>query len=154
MLNKGKFYQWLSWVLVGLWMFLIFHLSSQPATQSENLSMEVTQKVIETIQGVTKTSEVDSASWDHIIRKCAHFSAYLVLALLAMNALRRSGQRGVKQIIFTMVICVLYACSDEIHQIFVSGRGPQVRDVLIDSTGSLVGIGLLRLIRKRGNRTI
>jgi len=35
---------------------------------------------------------------------------------------------------------VFYAFSDEFHQLFVSGRGPQLSDVWIDSAGAGVGI--------------
>lgn len=38
------------------------------------------------------------------------------------------------------MICTGYAVRDEIHQLFVPGRGAQVRDVLIVSGGAVVGI--------------
>jgi VanZ family protein len=44
------------------------------------------------------------------------------------------------------VFCILYAISDEVHQLFVLGRGAQVVDVLIDSLGAFVGIGMYRVI--------
>jgi len=65
-----------------------------------------------------------------------------------MNALRRSGVNGWKFILFSLGICVLYAVSDEVHQLFVPGRGRQVRDVLIDSAGAIVGIGLYRVVSR------
>jgi VanZ family protein len=140
-----------AWLLVVLWMALIFRLSAQPANQSEKLSMNVTQKVVETVQMITNTPDSNMDDLDHIVRKCAHFSAYLVLGLLTLNAFGVSGQRGGKRLLLTMLVCVLYASSDETHQIFVSGRGPKVTDVLIDSTGSLIGLcGYLLLRRKRG----
>ncbi|MGV8147186.1 MAG: VanZ family protein [Alkaliphilus sp.] len=40
----------------------------------------------------------------------------------------------------TLLVCVLYAISDETHQIFVPGRSAQVSDILIDSVGAAVGI--------------
>ncbi|WP_431191604.1 VanZ family protein [Peribacillus frigoritolerans] len=38
-----------------------------------------------------------------------------------------------------ILIYALYAISDEVHQLFVIGRGPQVKDVLIDSAEAIVG---------------
>lgn len=35
---------------------------------------------------------------------------------------------------------ILYAISDEIHQIYIPGRGGLVNDVIIDSDGAVVGI--------------
>jgi len=43
-------------------------------------------------------------------------------------------------VLLAFVICVLYAISDETHQIFVPGRSAQISDVLIDSVGAIVGI--------------
>ena len=46
-------------------------------------------------------------------------------------------QSGKKVILITVVICFLYALSDEIHQYFVPGRACRILDVLIDTSGSL-----------------
>ncbi len=40
------------------------------------------------------------------------------------------------------MICVLYAIFDEIHQLYVPGRSGEIIEVLIDSVGAGVGIGL------------
>ena len=37
---------------------------------------------------------------------------------------------------------VLYASTDEIHQLFVPGRSGMVRDVFIDSIGGIIGVGI------------
>ena len=65
-----------------------------------------------------------------------------------MNALMRSGVIGFKAFIFSLMFCILYAISDELHQLFVPGRGAQVKDVLIDSFGSFVGIGFYEMVSK------
>ena len=46
----------------------------------------------------------------------------------------------IKAIIIALIICILYSISDEIHQLFVSGRAGQVKDVFLDSLGSTTGI--------------
>ena len=46
----------------------------------------------------------------------------------------------------TFCYCTCYAALDEIHQLFVPNRSGQVRDVLIDSVGILIGIILFRTI--------
>ena len=71
-----------------------------------------------------------------LIRKLAHFSEYallggLICAYREARPYRRRGAWG-----FT----TLYAISDEIHQMFVDGRGPAVADVLIDSAGAAAGV--------------
>ncbi|MDP4182402.1 MAG: VanZ family protein, partial [Bacillota bacterium] len=131
----------ISWVAVLFWMVLIFNLSSQAAEKSNQLSTGITKTVFDTVKKVCPNINFDIDSLNQIIRKDAHFFAYLVLGLLVLNALRRSGLYGYKCILIALLICVLYAISDEVHQLYVPGRGPSVKDVLIDSSGSLIGTG-------------
>jgi VanZ family protein len=86
---------------------------------------------------------------NHIVRKNAHFFAYLLLGLLVTNALINSDIRRIKCIILAAAICVLYASSDEIHQLFVPGRGGMVMDVVIDSAGAVIGICIIGVLRIR-----
>lgn len=129
-----------SWLLVILWMALIFYLSHQPANRSNGLSKGATSIIVEIIEKIAPKLDINISSFNNIVRKSAHFFIYLVLGVLAANGLRMSGIIGYKAISFALLICVLYAISDELHQLFVPGRGGQVRDVIIDSTGAIVGI--------------
>ena len=65
-----------------------------------------------------------------------------------MYAMRRSGRKGIRGIVLILSMCVLYAISDEVHQFFVPGRGPQAKDVFIDSAGAVVGICMYRMISR------
>ncbi|AOT70122.1 VanZ family protein [Geosporobacter ferrireducens] len=130
----------LSWTAVLLWMLLIFLLSAQPAQQSNQLSKGLTGVIIETAEKVTSSFEININRFNHLLRKNAHFFAYLILGVLVINAFRKSEVVGVRGVVLTLVICVIYAISDELHQLFVPGRGGQLRDVLIDSAGVIVGI--------------
>jgi len=132
----------LSWTAVILWMVLIFNLSSQVAEQSNELSTGITEVIVKTVEKVAPQAKFDVTSFNNILRKNAHFFAYLVLGILVLNALRRSGVTGTRSIALALGICVLYALSDEVHQLFVPGRGGQVTDVFIDSAGASVGVGL------------
>ncbi|MEH6908360.1 VanZ family protein [Neobacillus drentensis] len=136
------------WILVFLWMFLIFNMSAQPATQSNSLSTGVTEKLIELLNKLTPGADLNMEQVNHIVRKNAHFFAYLILAILVRNALRKGEIPKGKNLLLAIGICVLYAASDEFHQIFVPGRGPQVKDVFIDSAGAVVGIGIYQLVNK------
>ena len=138
----------LSWLAVILWMGLIFCLSAQVADQSAKLSTGITQFIINVIQGVFPKIHIDMASLGFAVRKLAHFLCYLVLGLLVLNALKQCGVHGYKRIILSAVICILYAVSDEIHQLYVPGRGGQIRDVLIDCSGAASGFILERIARK------
>ncbi|WP_027364988.1 VanZ family protein [Desulfotruncus alcoholivorax] len=149
-------YKIVSWAAVLLWMALIFNLSSQVAEQSNQLSTGITEVIVKTVEKVAPKAEFDIKSFNNILRKNAHFFAYLVLGILVLKALRRRGAHGCRTVILALGICVFYAISDEVHQLFVPGRGGQVRDVIIDSAGAGVGIGLYwvigRLVKRNKNR--
>lgn len=140
----------LPWTLVILWMALIFYLSHQPATKSNGLSTGITEKIVEIVEKVASNIKFDIGRFNHIIRKNAHFFAYLVLGTLVANGLRSVGLIGYKAIGFALLIYMFYAISDEIHQLFIPGRGGQVKDVIIDSAGAVVGIlGYNGFIKRR-----
>lgn len=134
---KGKI---ISWVLVILWMTLIFYQSHKPAIESNEISKGITVKIIEVVKKLIPNIDIDAGRFNHIIRKGAHFFVYLVLGVLVANGLIRCDVTGSRLMCFALLICVLYAIGDEAHQLFIPGRGGQVRDVILDSVGSLVGI--------------
>ncbi len=126
-------YKKISWILVVVWMIVIFNLSSQVAKQSDNLSLKVTEVIVETVEEVThKSIDIDIDILHRYVRKNAHFFAYLLLGVLLLNATESRSK--------SFVVCLIYAISDEIHQFFVPGRGPQVKDVIIDTSGAILGI--------------
>lgn len=80
----------------------------------------------------------------HYIRKTAHFLVYTCLGFLAFSALFQIKSKK-RRIIFSVIFCCFYACTDELHQNFVSGRTPLAGDVLIDTCGGLLGASLALL---------
>ena len=92
------------------------------------------------MESVAPESDLFVENLHHFVRKNAHFLIYFVLGMLVVRAFRVSEIRNKKSILLALGICILYAISDELHQLFVPGRGAQVKDVLIDSTGAFVGI--------------
>jgi len=55
---------------------------------------------------------------------------------------------------YSLIIGIIYASSDEIHQSFIPGRGPLFTDIIIDTMGVLLGILLIILIQKIHMRII
>lgn len=81
-----------------------------------------------------------------VVRKFAHFSAFALLGVSLRLCLESWLGRRKRLWLWSLLGCMLYAVSDELHQLLSSGRSCELRDVLIDSTGSLVGIVLVSLI--------
>ncbi|MGD6776404.1 VanZ family protein [Sutcliffiella horikoshii] len=138
----------LSWGLVVTWMALIFFLSAQHGEQSAGLSGGITEWVNEVVEQVVPAAEFQIDEISFFVRKNAHFFAYLLLAILTLNAVRRSGGRDWISMGVAFIVSVLYAISDEVHQLFVPGRSGQVSDVLLDSMGALAGIALYAIISR------
>ncbi|WP_243135853.1 VanZ family protein [Acetobacterium tundrae] len=130
-----------AWILVVFWMGLIFCFSNQPADQSDELSSCIAKLTIGSLG-----FNVDIGYLDFYVRKSAHFCIYLILAVLTLVALKQSNVSKAEVKVF--IICVLYACSDEVHQLFILGRSGQVRDVFIDSTGVALGLLLYILLHE------
>ncbi len=81
--------------------------------------------------------------------KFFHPLMYLTLGVLLAVAwhpfLKQIGMRGF--VCCVQLIGTVYAASDEFHQAFVPGREPTFTDVLIDSAGVALGLGLFLLAR-------
>jgi len=124
---------------------LIFYLSAQVADESNDLSKGFTQVIATIIEKIIPNFEFDINIFNHIIRKYAHFFVYMVLGILVLNAFHRSDMYKIN---WALIVCIIYAISDEIHQAFVPGRGPGIKDVFIDTSGSIVGIIIYMIINK------
>ncbi len=91
------------------------------------------------------------------IRKTGHLTEYALLALLLWRALRQpmpgdSRPWAWPEARQALLVATLYAATDELHQAFVPSRESAVADVLLDSLGAALGLGLLWIlgrIRKR-----
>ena len=100
------------WLPVFLWAGVIFFGSSLPPTMAT------------------------ASHWsDFTLKKMLHFAEYAILYLLLWRATRGNWR-------VSLLLCALYAVSDEFHQSFTPGREPTVRDVLID-TGGASGAGFV-----------
>ena len=132
-------YKSVSWIAAFSWMAVIFYLSHQPGSASSDLSSGVVAALLNLIDQVAPNLEFDVESFHTFVRKNAHFIAYFLLSLLSLNAWRSSGFSGMKQLALGFGMCVLFAVTDEIHQLFIDGRSGEARDVLIDSIGAGLG---------------
>lgn len=147
MKNKAKMI--ILTIAVILWMAFIFSMSAKNATQSSNISGGFTYNVLNTF--FSKFRNIDTSTQDSIVeglqfivRKGAHFFAYAILAGLCfvdLTTLEKINKK--KCFIVAMIISVIYATSDEIHQYFVPGRACQFRDIIIDSCGAIFGIAVI-----------
>lgn len=124
------------------WCVVIFNFSAQNSEESSNTSKGFITAVCELIlpefdnfTGEERAEFIEKLQFG--VRKSAHFTAYAVLGFLSWFVLY--GIKKGRRYLFAVGFSFLYACSDEIHQIFVPGRSSEVRDVLIDTGGAALG---------------
>jgi VanZ family protein len=102
--------------LLVLWMGVIYWLSAQPSLP-----------------------HAPDPWWDLLLKKGAHVLVYVVLAVLwwwtlsAISAAR-------KALVLAALFSVVYAVSDEVHQLYVPGRSGRLWDVGIDLCGVAIGL--------------
>lgn len=130
-------------ILTIIWMMLIFYMSHQPAIISSTQS----NKVIHTIKKVTKNEEIKNKINSFVVRKGAHIFLFFILGILLFKSVY-SCDNLLKSIFLALFLSFLYACSDEYHQTFVVGRSGEFKDVLIDYSGSFIGVFIVSLISK------
>lgn len=143
--------QKICFVLMLIWMLVIFMFSARDSIESTEdsyrIGMEFGRLVVPAFHSLSDEEKLAFAeAVDFPIRKTAHAAEYAILGVLAIGTLydakRKNGRyisiRG--SIFAAWAVAAAYAASDEFHQLFVSGRSGQLSDVLLDSTGALVGV--------------
>jgi len=128
-----------------LWMVVIFMLSHQSASISSGQS----GVFVEQLRHIAPS--IDQQLLTFLVRKGAHIFAYFVLGILTFNALWRVDLSKFKlnyPVGLSIIVCALYAVSDEFHQLFVSGRSGEIRDIIIDSCAATVGVFIISIFCK------
>ena len=154
-------------IIIIIWMMVIFSFSAMSGEESNAKSKEAIKETVNTIgtgnlkESVEVVSEVPTESSEKVtestknkeemskeqlveklntpLRKCMHASEYCILSILILNCLQSYKIKKSKSVIIAIVISFIYACTDEFHQLFVIGRTSRFTDVLIDTTGAIIG---------------
>ncbi len=143
-------------IIIGIllfWMIIIFGFSNQNIRNSLSLSDKVSNHIIDTGIKITKKEvslkerEVLVKKLRVIIRKTAHFTEYFILGLLVYCLFEIYSVP--KKTIYALIFCFLYACSDELHQLFSDGRSARFLDVCIDTSGSTLSIVTFLIIKAK-----
>jgi VanZ family protein len=144
----------LSWIPAVIIMAVIFYFSSKPAESSGESSKSIANRLLNTYEKISdkrldeEIRDERLESIDFIIRKAAHVTEYALLSAAIAFPLSVRKFRGIRLLFLTMLTAVLYAASDEFHQIFVPGRSGELRDVAIDGIGALIGVVLFLIASK------
>jgi VanZ family protein len=127
-------------ILILAWMYMVFGFSAENGDASSGLSNKIARIF-------SKNDDV-ILILEPIIRKIAHLSEYALGGILFYSLFLTYRINSKKQVIFSILLGIIYAITDELHQLFVAGRSGKFQDVCIDSIGVMLGICLTLLIAK------
>ncbi len=88
-----------------------------------------------------------AASYPDYLEHSLEYCGLAILMARAINGGLSGNIRG-RTLLLALLICVIYAISDEIHQKFVPDRYADVTDVMSDTVGASAGLGALYLARR------
>mgnify|MGYP003225603204 FL=1 len=125
-------------------MVFIFYMSGKTGQESSGQSGKISLFITDLLEKVRQDSPQEMQNLQDIlelvIRKAAHVTEYAILFLLSYLAtvkISMSQSRFYNRSI-AVLISLLYACSDEMHQLLVPGRSGKMIDVGIDMAGVLI----------------
>lgn len=139
-----------AWLPALLWMGVIFMMSAMPGDASAETSGMLVRLLTGALSFFLGEEAVAAVSIDAIhllIRKGAHMVEYAVLFFLYHRALKIEGAK--RPGLLALMLCAIYASTDELHQAFVADRGPSVVDVGIDTLGAGIAWILTSIIKRK-----
>lgn len=135
-------------ILLIIWMLIIFLFSCENADESENISRNVTTRTTNLIYRIFDKDMINDeliVKYDPLVRKVAHVFEYFILTLLFSLFIENYNFNIKKILLLSFIFSYLYACSDEIHQLFVDGRSGSLIDTFIDSMGIFMWLAIYYL---------
>lgn len=90
--------------------------------------------------------------FDLVLRKAAHIAEFFVFTFLLYRAFSGSFKLKASGLFIYPAACsLLYAISDEVHQLFVLGRCCSSKDVLVDGIGIIGFYVFIKVIKKNAS---
>ena len=137
----------LRWPWIAAFVLMICFIWGNSLVPGEE-SGALSHGVLEWAQGVLAGAGLPW-EWltDYIVRKTAHFTEYLALGLVGMQAFGAHRRPFcLPAAILTVALLLAVPSLDECIQLFVSGRAGMVADVLLDCAGALTGVAVTALV--------
>lgn len=128
------------------WMILIFCFSNQRAEISSEISGSLTYRIAEFMSHALhldwdgNTLVQYAREWEYPVRKAAHMTEYAIFAWILLGNFALYSKTSHKKYLLAEIGAILYASTDEFHQLFIEGRSGQFLDVCIDGMGALLGL--------------
>lgn len=121
-------------ILLSLWLSFIFSNSLADGERSSQQS----GMVVDFVQGIAEVFDSDAVVDSGAIRTAAHFTEFFVLGALYYVGSFFIKSSRVSLFFHSLSASLFTAFADETVQLFVNGRGADVKDVWTDFSGALV----------------
>lgn len=140
--------------IVIAWCCTIFQFSNMNSESSNSTSSGVVKHVISKVLDATNEAGITDSHPDPEkltkaakllnapLRKVVHATVYFMLALLLLSLSRIAfgSKKYLLSCIITILLCFVFALTDEYHQTFIAGRTGQILDIFIDTAGACVAV--------------
>jgi len=135
------------WLAVVLWMIFIFWMSTGTSS-AKNTSSDIFS-IVQLLFGSIAPE---------LIRNLAHIAEYFVLGILWFCAFFAQSIKiqNWECPYYSLLVVILYACGDELHQSTVYARNASFPEIIIDTLGGILAIGacvLWRLYKSHNKKT-
>lgn len=140
-------------VLATFWAAFIFSNSLKIAEESDAMSNPIVDTVAKWLSDIGVSVNIDTLTF--LIRKSAHFTEYMILGILIAFVFVGMSKRLSFYWSHILFLCLASGVIDEMIQFFVPGRSSEVRDILIDFAGGLLGyiiVSIIQSVRHRKKR--
>ena len=124
------------WLLAAGWIYVLFYLSRQTATDSAQLSGWFARGVLRRLSFLN----VSEATFEYFMRKLAHFGIFAAEGFLVRMALFATKSRRHVNTLIALFLCLPLAVTNELSELAAAGRSCSIRDMGIDMAGALLGI--------------
>ena len=139
------------WLPVFIWIGIIF------AGSTDIFSTQQTSRyLVPFLRWLDPQISISTIAAIHFaLRKLGHLIEYAVLAAFLWRALRNgTSMRAKMSTLFAgvWVVCAIFAATDEFHQSFIASRSASLLDVMIDTSGAVVGLAICVVFAAWANR--
>lgn len=131
-----KFFKFIIWLLVVLYIGFIFSNSLMDGKTSGELSMKIARIIVDFVQKLDISMSL--TLFHSLLRKLAHFFEFLGLGILvgiAITTCPLFKSRILNFVLFLLAVPI----TDELIQYYIPDRVSTYKDMIIDASGMLVG---------------
>jgi len=142
------------WLPTVLWICCIFYLSTE--VFSADHTSRILKRLLSFLLPDISMREIFIIHF--FVRKAAHIVEFCIMSLLLFHSFRNTQkqQRYWSWVLYSLIIIVIVAATDELHQWFITSRTSSVIDIVIDVTGGILGQAICVIfyrLRTRENKS-